>query len=341
MARLLVPPVTQKLTLLLYNLESRWYAGFCRERQKSRLKRSKHGRRSKVFPVVKGWTEHENKEISSAKDENGTNFLNELESVQERIQATRRKRAYQNAKSDGSETEVPARLVLFEGGAHAFLRDSHKNIVVTHLLDDAVEESDDERLDVSHKTVKELKTNDAILFHLRSDRSVIRMVADEDMPDGLRETATFWQKALVNYVKKENLNPHILRERLRRAGCSRHIQTIRDWLYDNDRIAPRDYEKDIAIIAKVTGDPYLNSQLDTVLTSISAVFGAHQRASNKLAHQIVHRAIEILQKERNQSKIIELESDIVVARVVEIDEYDTHVRLSIVNHLQESGQWHE
>jgi hypothetical protein len=340
MARLLVPPVAQPLTLLLYNPESRWHADFCHERKKSRIRRARCGRRPKVFPSVRGWTEQDRETAQLDTDEHDSGFLRELESIQGRIHAARRKHAYQTAKSDGTEAEVPARLVLFEGGAHAFLRESYKAIVVTHLLDAIVEDTEKENVDVSHKTAKKLKPNDVLLFHRRSDRNVIRMTADEDMPEGLRETAMAWQKALVNYAQRENLKPQEIRKRLRNAGCAVHIQTIRGWLHDIDRIAPRQYERDIGIIAKVTGDPYLNNNLETVLDSVSAVFGAHQRASHKLAAQVLRRAIRILRDERHQSELIELESDIVLARIIEIDEYDTDVRLSMVNRLQESEQWH-
>lgn len=339
MARLLVPPVAQPLTLLLYNPESRWHADFCFERKKSRMRRARCGRRPKVFPSVRGWAEQDRETAQPDADEQDSGFLRELESIQERIHAARRKHAYQTAKSDGTETEVPARLVLFEGGAHAFLRESYKATVVTHLLDAVIEDTEDDNVDVSHKAAKELKPNDALLFHRRSDRSVIRMTADEDMPEGLRETAMAWQKALVDYAQRENLKPQEIRKHLRKAGCPVHIQTIRGWLDDKDRIAPRQYERDIGIIAEVTEDPYLISNLETVLDSVSAVFGAHQRASHKLAAQVLRRAIGILREERRQSDLIELESDIVLVRIIEIDEYDTNVRLSMVNCLQESEQW--
>ncbi len=229
---------------------------------------------------------------------------------------------------------------MFEAGAHAFLRESYKAIVVTHLLDATVEDTEEKDVDVSHKTVKELKIGDALLFHRRSDRDVIRMTADEDMPAGLRDTAMLWQKALVNYARQENMKPKDIWKRLRKEGCPLHLQTIRGWMYDSDMIAPRQYERDVAIIAKVTDDPKLNSQFETVLNAISTVFGAHQRASHKLARQVLHRAIEILKEEYHQSRLIELESDIVLARVIEIDNCDTHVRVSMVNRLQESEQWH-
>lgn len=340
MARLLIPPVTQQLILLLYNLECRWYTEFCLERQKSRKRRARRGKRAKLFPNVRGWIEPDIKAEPSAKTEQDSS-LRELEAIQDHVHTARRQYAYQAAKSDGSEAEVPARLVLFEGGAHAFLRESYKATVVTHLLDATIEDTEEEGVDVKHKTVKELKPNDALLFHRRSDRDVIRMTADEDMPDGLRDTAMLWKKVLVSYVRRGNMNSRDIWQRLRKEGCQLHLQTICSWMDDNDMIAPRQYERDVGIIAKVTADPRLNSQLETVLNAISIVFGAHQRASHKLARQVLRRAIEILKEEHRQSKLIELEADIVLSRVIEIDDCNTDVRVSMVNRLQEYEQWHE
>ncbi len=339
MAKLLVPPVTKPLILLLYNIERRWHEGFCFAREKSRNKRARRVKRSKVFPNVHGWPKPSIKVVQPAEDENDSCF-SELESVQNHVHAARRNHAYRTAKSDGREAEVPARLVLFEGGAHAFLRESYKASVVTHLLDAAVEDTEQEEVEVSHKTINELIRGDALLFHRQSNRDVIRMTADEDIPKGLREIARLWQEALVSYARQENLKPKEIWKRLRKKGCPVHHQTIRGWMDDNDMIAPRKYERDVAIIAKVTGDPRLNSQLEAVLDAISIVFGAHQRASRKLARQVLNQAINILKEEQLRSNLTELGSEIVIVRVIEIDECETDIRISMANRLQESEQWH-
>ena len=51
--------------------------------------------------------------------------------------------------------------------------------------------------------------------------------------------------------------------------------------------------------------------------------------------------VEILKEESGKSKIIEIESDIVLVRVLEIDDSTTHVRCSMVNRLQEHEEWRE
>lgn len=338
MAKLLVPPVTQPLLLALYDIEHRWHKMFLHERQKYRKTRTSHGSRSKLFPALQGWFER-SVEPSQPTEEDSSS-LQEVEAIQEYVRTTYQQRAYRAAKSDGSEAEVPARLVLFEGDAYTFLRKSFKANVVTHLLDAAIEDAGEEDVNVKRKTVEDLKVGDALLFHRRSDRDVIRMAADEELLDGVRETAALWQKALINYAQQKGVKSKDVCQRLKQEGCPLHHQTIRGWMEDEGMIAPRQYERDVPIVAKVTGDPQLNSQLETVLDAIRTVFGAHQKASHKLARQVLHRAIEILREEHRQSKLIEIGSDIVLVRVVEIDDSDTQVRVSVANRLQELDQWH-
>jgi predicted regulator of Ras-like GTPase activity (Roadblock/LC7/MglB family) len=139
-------------------------------------------------------------------------------------------------------------------------------------------------------------------------------------------------------MQLEHLTYKEIWQRLKQGGCPLHLQTIRHWLDDDDIIAPRQYERDVPIIAQVTGDPQLNNQIQMVLAMINNVFGAHQRASNALAQQVLERAVLILKEENRQSKLFEIEHDIVLVRVAEIDQSYTQVRLSIANRLQEPDQ---
>jgi hypothetical protein len=337
MANLLIPPVTQPLLLVLYGIEHRWQKTFVNNHQRHKKTRTRGRSRSKLFPTLQGWAERTIKQ--SLPPEAADSSLQEMEAIQDHILVKYRQRAYRTAKSDGSEAEVSARLVMFEGNAYAFLRESFKANVVTHLLDAAYEGTGEDNMDVQRKTVKELKVGDALLFHRRSGRDVIRLTADKEMPAGMRETATLWQKALINYALREGISYKDVWQRLKQAGCTLHHQTIRIWMEDEDMIAPRQYEQDVRIIAKVTNDPQLNSQIETVLNAINTVFGAHQRASHKLAFEVLHRAIEILKEERRQAKLIEIEPDIVIVRIIEIDNSDTPVRVSIANRLQDPDQW--
>jgi len=337
MAALLVPPVTTPLHLVLYDVEEGWHSDFRREHQKHRSARGARFDRAKVFPQVKGWGKpaSSTKKITYTETETG---LQTLEELHHHVQFIYRQRMYKAARSDGTEVEVPARLVIFDGGAHAFLTESHKVNIATHLLDAPIADREQENVDIKQVTVKELKPGDAVLFHRRSDRDVVRMVADKELASGVRETASLWQVALKRYADREHLTSRQLWTRLHAGGCSVSQQTVRQWLTDPDRIAPREYADQVPLVAAVTADEMLNSQLTKVLSAIRLVFSAHQKASHRIAQQVLRHAVDILTAENRQASLIEIELNIVLVRVAEIDDTITQTRVSMVNRLQEPEQ---
>jgi len=231
-------------------------------------------------------------------------------------------------------------LVVFDGGTCAFLTESREANVVTHLLDNAIDDPDT-NADVKRKPTSELIVGDAILFNRGSDRDVIRMAADEILEPGVRDTASLWRQALIEYSSRESLSSDQLHARLRAGGCPLHHQTIRNWLDDDQIIAPQAYKRDVAVVARVTSNQRLAARMDNVLAAISQVRSAHLRASRQLAKQVLARAVNILKEQDQSASIIELAENVVVVRIAEIDEKPVPVRASLCNRLLEGDAWHE
>jgi hypothetical protein len=103
-------------------------------------------------------------------------------------------------------------------------------------------------------------------------------------------------------------------------------------------IAPQSYTRDVGIIGQVTADPDLNRRISDVLTAIGEVRSAHLRASSQLAKKIIAQAVALIRQERQHSPLIEIESNVVMARIVEIDDHKMPVRASLVNRLLEGEQ---
>lgn len=338
MARLLVPPATTPLILVLYDIERKWHQTFRRERRKARDERSTRGGRGRLFPTVRGWSEP--KLTTTEKSEaDRDSSLQELEAIQHHVRKGYRQRICNAAAAGGTEAEVSARLVLFDGDMHAFLTDSHKANVVTHLLD-GLESSPDEKAEVKQQTVKKLKPGDMLLFHRGSETDVIKTAADQILVSGTRDSSSLWKTTLREYVSREGLTGKQAWERLRDAGCPLQYQTIRLWLENDNIIAPQTYDRDVPIIAEVTEDATLSARMDEVLSAISEVRSAHLRASHQLAQQVLARAVSILKEEQHQSRVIELGSNVVVVRVLDIDDTCSSVRASWANRLLEGEQWH-
>ncbi len=339
MAALLMPPVTSPMHLVLYGIEQRWYAGFRRERQRARAARTSTSVRQRLFPNVPGWRQPD-EDRPGAIDGTHDSSLQELEAIQEYIRQGYRQRVCSSARSDGTEAEMPARLVVFDGGACAFLTESREANVVTHLLDNAIDDPET-KADVKRKRTSELNVGDALLFNRGSDRDVIRMAADEILEPGVRDTASLWRQALVEYSSRESLSSDQLHARLRAGGCPLLHQTIRNWLDNDQIIAPQAYKRDVAVVARVTSDQRLSVRMDSVLSAISEVRSAHLRASHQIAKQVLARAVNILKEQDQAASMIELAENIVVVRIVEFDDEPVLVRASMCNRLLEGDAWHE
>lgn len=339
MATLLSPPITTPIHLILYDVEQQWYAAFRHHRQESHANRSLRGSRARLFPGVPGWTKSQPSQTDSSTTPH-EEHAQEIESLQQYIRAGNRQRIYKAAASDGTEAEIPARLVVFEGGAHAFLTESYRANVVTHLLDGTISELD-ANADVRQKTVSQMSIAEALLFHRGSDRDVIRSTADTILPPGVRKTSSIWRKALLEYCSRTGATTEQLHRLMKDAGCPLLHPTIAHWLESDNTIAPQAYKRDVGVIAKVTNDQSLLANFDNVLASIGEVRGAHVKASYMLAKRVVAKAVSILKAQDELSTLIELESNVVIARVLEIDDHVTPVRQSLVNRLVEGETWHE
>jgi hypothetical protein len=339
MAELLIPPVTNPLYMVLYEIEHKWYNGFRREQRKARETRLAHSNRAKLFPIVKGWRKCK-PGLTDSPESSGSSGLLELERIHEHVRLAYQKRFYRAARSDGSESEVPAYLFIFEGDFYGFLTESYKANVITHLLD-ATAEDLEARADVKQKSAGELKPGDALLFHRGSDSDVIRTAADEILPPGLRATSALWRTALLDYVTREGLSPDEVWKRLRDHGCPLKAQTIKTWLDNDSMIAPQAYDRDVRLIFELTGDKVLANRVEEVLEAIGEVRSAHLRASHQIARQVMARAVNTLKEEGKKSPLFEIESNVVVARIVDIDNRATLVRTSMTNRLLEGEQWHE
>jgi hypothetical protein len=337
MSMLLEPPIAETLYLVLYGIEHKWYDQFVLSRRKASETRLASSGRARLFPGIEGWEKH-GKEIREPIKQYNQSELDDLESIHSQVQVAYRQHVYKTSRSDGSEEEIPAYLVIFEGSSYGFLTESYKANVVTHLID-AVIEQEDERADIRQSSVEDLRPGDVLLFHKGSDKDVIRIAADAILPSGVRTTSSLWRRSLLKYVSDGAMTTEEVWRRLKSAGCQLTQNTIGLWLEDEDMIAPK-HERDIRIIVEVTSDKAFIDGIDDVLRAISEVRGAHLRASHQLAKQVMANAVNILKIESEPSQLVEIGPNVFVTRIVEIDDQTSLVRSSLTNRLLEAEQWH-
>lgn len=171
-----------------------------------------------------------------------------------------------------------ARYVGFHGSAYCFLTEGHKVPVLTDLLLGGQLPGDR----VPLRPVRKLIAGDFVLFRDHGDQDVISTIAALEMGSStykeLRRIADLWRPALSSIAD----DPYTIWRKLRSSGLERSTVTVRLWLTDGDRIGPGT-EKDLQVIADVSGDEELAEHLDRVSAAIRAVRAAHIRAGFTLS----------------------------------------------------------
>lgn len=341
MPALLHPPITRSVILLLYQHEHNWYRAYERFHAQARRRRAGPEDRDLLLGTKSRWRGQDN-QYRQKQDENLGNDSAVERTVWDELDelelAHRRNSAIQRA-STGSwdEPDIDARLVWFTEDSHAFLSANYRAKVVTHLIEHSITGTAAEGADVKTVPVTEVGVGDYLLFHLGSDADAIRAVADK-MP-GIaekRRLARTWQGALRRFRERHTLSTRQIWQRLRERGCEHHLLTVRNWIEDDDMIAPRDaHDHELRIIADVTDDEALKRSMHDCDEAIRDVWGAHLSASHHLAKRVLERCTRVLASAENalSAGVVEVDPSVVVARVAEIDPAPLSVKRSMANRL--------
>jgi len=337
MSSILSPPIADPMVLLLYDVECRWHQQFSEQRHTMRQSRTSLKGRSAIFPSMNGWKQpsppdglHEEVDFE----------LDDFKQVQTEIDDGFRTRILDQVRSGASDADVKARMIVFAGGFFGLFTDNYKLNVVTHLLDGSFV-GDDEKASVKLAAAKELVLGDQVVFRPKS-RDLIREVADTLLKPGQRETAGLWQIALRSYMKEHGLSDEMVCQRLQAAGCKAGDPAIRNWINYDGMIAPQQYETDVRVIAKVTGDAELSSSIDAVIDAIKHVRSAHQQlAPRVIAKQVRNSAAKIVRDEQADQSMVHLDNDLVLVRVVENASELLPIKYTSANRLIEGDSWHE
>ena len=139
---------------------------------------------------------------------------------------------------------------------------------------------------IEPKMPTELKTGDFIVVR-EADKDIVREIADVVLKNSgkghLRELASKWREALEIELLFYSVDD--LCKKVKAAGCDKGIPTIKNWIEDEDVIAPRSRE-DLQILAEITENPTLLELLDSVFEAAQEVRNAHVLAGRKLSEQL-------------------------------------------------------
>ena len=324
--------IAPSMTVLMYPFEREWLCSVVRGWRRKKKAELTVQQKAKILQ-----TQPENLSITQEPEEEKlpvatpeTGF--DIAEFELRLR-TYRRNLYANPPASG-ETTAEAHFVAFSHDRLAYLRPNHKMPVVTDFITGHADES----AEIPSRNVSQLKVGDYVIFRAGSDSDLLRDLADEALAKegkgDLRRVAGLWKKALRKFVFEHPDEFEGALIELRDAGLKPTEITIRGWLSDEHRIGPL-REKDIEIIAHVSGNQELKQQLDYVRRAITEVRGAHRQAARFLARKLNAQIPSMLQQGLDKLHEIEIE-DIgraFVVRVEDISEDAIKVPVSQVNRL--------
>ncbi len=249
---------------------------------------------------------------------------------------TRRYRRYSTDSNDGISVTINAVPISFVGNLFGLFTETHEMITVTDIIYNR-------RKELRLLTPDELRNGDFIAIR-ESSCDLIRELADTILANSkkaeLRKISSEWRDALKIEIAFSGLDELI--EKLRRAGCSRNKQTVRNWLHNTDTIMPSQKE-DLIHIAEATSDDVMLERVDEIYEAGREVRGAHVQAGAFLSRQLIHQLANYMMQYGQidpyniDSPIVLNLEDIGKVRVLKIIDIGTPIEVFVseVNHIKE------
>lgn len=228
-----------------------------------------------------------------------------------------------------------AHYVDFAGPTFAYITDAHEFPIVNDFIKDS-----DTEPTIHHRSIADLKVGDSVLFRTSGDSDIIRFIAEDEMGakqySALRATATRWRSALESIGE----DPEFVWAKLADAGVLRQIATVRNWLINEQMIAPKNAE-DIRAIALAAGDAELTAHLSDVQEAGEEIKSRHIRAGFKLT-AMLREALprHIVVPDDKELRLDLTFGGVWVVKVDEIDTSTTSYSRRLVNKLLWDSEGH-
>ncbi len=322
--------ITTDLRLVSYPFEGKWLRQYEKGQKRSRLTSISLKKKCQLLGISSG---SESQEV--ADDVTTSTELVSFDIPEERF-LTRRKGSGRAADSGTFEQEalVEASYVDFVGPTFAYLTEGHEVAVLNAYISSQAGGSK-----VPMRSVDELKLGDYILFRESGDSDIIRFIAEDeagkDTYQRLRTEATRWRKALNTL----GTDPRKVWDRLRSAGFARHLLTVKSWMYDENRICPKDIE-DVRKIAEASSDQELLDALPEVEKAKEELMSLHISAGFRLTQLLMRELPGRIGSLAKGETEVDLDiGKVWIVRIQEIERNPSLQRRSQVNRLlwDESG----
>lgn len=231
---------------------------------------------------------YESETLTDIDDTDGDDELDEINLI---LRENKYKQ-FSNGNFRKSGDMVEAIPINFVGGYFSFYLKSHKLVTASKIVAGYANK-------VEIVLPEELHNGDFVVVR-ESGKDVVKDIADLLLKNSSignqRKLAKMWRDA----IKKELMynTEEELAQKISMAGCDKGIATIKNWIDDEDIIAPKAKE-DLQYIANAIGNKELKEMLDDVYKAVNKVRGAHIKAGRILSQQLKLKLANALKKYGN------------------------------------------
>lgn len=188
-------------------------------------------------------------------------------------------RKYQIAPQEKSGNGIEVIPISFTDGSLLFCKPL-KKLIVVNMSQDGSDQA------FSEKKAEELHENDVLVFR-DSQSDIIREIADniliKEGQENLRKMAELWK---FHFQSRFQQKPFDKTQRLlRRLGCKRNYLTIKNWINDEDIIAPESLD-DIKLIAKSINNNEMLTKAQEIIDAAKSVRSVHVQAGRILSERL-------------------------------------------------------
>ena len=224
-----------------------------------------------------------------------------------------------------------AKLIIFEDDEFSFLTKNYKAKVLNEI-EQRIEKKDPEELEIG----------DEIIFLSDSRKDIfdefIEISEKSSSFCTVVKTSKIWKNAIKKYMKCTGKNAQDFANELDRKGCKRVLVAVRNWIENENVIAPRDETETLKVIAEVTNDFDLKNNLKKVIFACRKLRALHISMGKYLA-QCIFASIDLNQEKKLDSvmrdRIKELSKCVTTVRIKSIENDYKMIAKNKVNQLIE------
>lgn len=284
MRKLLNCNISKRYLVLLYECEQTW--------QKIALKNWSNilNRKNNVDILKRSFEDFVRVTDIQESSENKTNtviYNDELTEIETILSENKYKRYLSSTGNRSPEIFTQAVPVEFTGDYFAFYKNSHSIICVTDILLYG-------KAQPKTKRPNELIIGDIVVVR-ESQRDILKDLADVILKNSgmekCREISGIWRKMLIKKISL--LGEADIFNRLKLEGCTKGLQSMKQWIYKDDIISPQDKE-DLVCIARALNDSVLMERIDEIFEAGKTVKKAHVKAGKVLSEKLKYKIAENL-----------------------------------------------